>query len=154
MNTISENQLRSIIRKILSEQLKVVDDTEGDPAYRESEEEVDIGGVLAPDSSASIKGKEFIVHGVKFQSVPAEGAGNVAAALYQSAEKAGQKSASGPWEATKTGRSWVSQNIYDASKTGSGAEWSDKLGTKNESHWSSWFFSVCYKGFGGEGGHG
>ncbi len=111
-------------------------------------------GVLQPDSSASIKGKEFIVHGVKFQSVPAEGAGNIAVALYQSAEKAGQKAAGKGWETTPGGRSWISKNIYDASKSGSGAQYAKLLGTDKESYWSSWFFSVCYKGFAGEGGHG
>ena len=90
---INESQVRSIIRKILSE-VQVSHFKSGEYQQRSS----DSGDVLGPDSSASIKGKEFTVHGVKFQSVPAEGAGNVAAELYQSAEKAGQKAGGKDWE--------------------------------------------------------
>ena len=112
------------------------------------------GGSDEPDASASIEGEEFVVHGVKFQSVPAVGAGNTAAELYQSAELAGQRLVDGNWETTTTGRNWIITNIYNASKPGSGEKYGKLLGTSRESYWSSWFFSVCYKGFRSEGGHG
>ena len=53
-----------------------------------------------------------------------------------------------------SGRSWIMKNIYDASKPGSGEQYGKLLGTSKESFWSSWFFSVCYKGFSSEGGRG
>lgn len=99
-------------------------------------------------------GDEFVVAGVRFQSVPAVGAANVAARLYQEAEAAGQNSIKSSWEKTTSGRTWISNNIYDASKAGSGEKYGKLLGTDQESPWSSWFFSVCYKGFSNEGGHG
>lgn len=154
---VSEEKIRKIVRESIIKNIK-----EGalsrffqkSKNFSPEEGDQDVGKSLTPDTSASIKGSEFVVHGVKFQSEPAEGAGNMAAKLYQSAEKAGQSSSGKKWETTPAGRQWISKHIYDAAKPGSGAKWSSKLGTKEESHWSSWFFSVCYMGFKGEGGHG
>jgi len=107
---------------------------------------------LKPDGSATIQGDSFIVYGVKFQSEPATGAGNTAVALYNSAQDAGQTGKK--WETTPAGRAWISSNIYDTAKAGSGEKYGPRLGTSNESYWSSWFFSVCYKAFKSEGGWG
>ena len=150
---VKENTIRELIKSILLEykMQDLVRSTDWDASGEQSDSEGMIS-TIQPDDSAVIKGNKFIVHGVEFQSEPAEGAGNVAEQLYNSAMKAGQKGKN--WESTPTGRAWVSSNIYDASKSGSGVTYGPRLGTKNESFWSSWFFSVCYKGFSADEGHG
>ena len=111
---ISEEKIRKIVRKSIIKNIK-----EGDllklnqksDNFSQQKGGQDVGKSLTPDTSASIKGSEFVVHGVKFQSEPAEGAGNMAAELYKSAEQAGQSSSGKKWETTPTGRQWI-RNTY------------------------------------------
>ncbi len=142
---INEAKLKKVIRKKLIEfTLKSFGQSSSSSGSRRSRRRKNHGE----------EGGEFVVAGVRFQSVPAVGAANVAVRLYQEAEAAGQNSIKSSWEKTTTGRAWISNNIYDASKAGSGEKYGKLLGTDRESPWSSWFFSVCYKEFSSEGGHG
>jgi hypothetical protein len=153
---LTEKKLRKKIRKVLLSEIKVDQGVSIEfqnilPGSKKISSGDDI---ISPDASAVIKGDKFIVHGVEFESHPAEGAGNMASKLYDSCVAAGGTKGVKDWESTEEGRAWVSKNIYDASKQGSGEIYGPKLGTPNESYWSSWFFSVAYKGFKSQGGGG
>ena len=121
------------------------------------------GGTAIPNnpSSNSVAGKEFIVNGVKYLSVPSEDAATKAQALRDSAEAAGQAPYAagkmGKWDGSEVGRKWVTENIYfpvcqkntnrykDPEK--SAKYFGGKLATAGESYWSSWFFRRCYEAY-------
>ena len=112
-------------------------------------------------SSNRITGKEFIVNGVKYNSLPADDAATKAQALRDAANAAGQAAylggQKGKWDGSDVGRDWVKQNIYlpviklspgtYPNPERSATEFANKLATNNESFWSSWFFRRCYEAY-------
>ena len=116
-------------------------------------------GVNAPGMvQESTIGPQFAVNGVRYVSLPATNAANRAVALYESAKAAGMTDRSKKWETTPEGRAWVSKNIYDGlfPGKGNGAKYGPRLGTPDESFWSSWFHNMAHqpykKKFGKKGG--
>ena len=67
-------------------------------------------------SSNRIMGREIIVNGVKYNSLPADDAATKAQALRDAANAAGQAAylggQKGKWDGSDVGRDWVKQNIY------------------------------------------
>ena len=120
-------------------------------------------GTLLPNNPSSnrVMGKEFVVNGVKYLSLPADDAAAKAQALRDSANAAGQgeylSGTKGKWDGSDTGREWVAQNIYLPMLELSPSTYPDpereanslasRLATNNESFWSSWFFRRCYEAY-------
>jgi len=92
-------------------------------------------------------GKEFVVNGIRYRSFPDHKAARTAKKLRRIFKPfIGQKSDLGRGaEATSKGRKLIRKHIYKPLDPSNATDLMDKLGTSQESYWSSWFFGRSYK---------
>ena len=91
--------------------------------------------------------KEFVVDGIRYRALPDKKAAKIARQLYQKfLPFKGDRSLLGKGaEATEAGRAAIAKHIYEPHAGREAAvDYANRLGTSNESYWSSWFFGVVY----------
>jgi len=92
-------------------------------------------------------GKEFVANGIRYRSIPDNKAGRTARKLRKIFKPfGGEKSNLGRGaEASEKGRKLIRKHIYKPLDRANADALMHKLGSSNESYWSSWFFGRVYK---------